>query len=364
MNKLIIIGNGFDLAHGLPTRYSDFINWYLNKEFEQFKNSNRKPGSIYEYNGDLIKITGEFKLNSKYSSLRKAQDEGLVKVIAKHDFINTLISLNDKSNWVDIEYLYYNELRRVARLREKRSPESCNCETTGVDDLNKYFNTIKNEFLAYLETINFESVEVIDEINEHLDDIINGDKRKGLTKILVFNYTETIELYESTNSKKVTIWNIHGKLSDKKASPLVFGYGDEMDPFYKSIENFNDNEYLKYFKSFEYFKTNIYQSLIRFIESEKYKVFIMGHSCGLSDRVLLNTIFENPNCIRIKLYYYQKNETENDFFQKTMEISRHFKNKKTMREIISPFTNSKPIVRPVIQSPGSIQCKSQNFSPK
>jgi hypothetical protein len=29
MNKLVIIGNGFDLAHGLNTSYSHFIVWCL-----------------------------------------------------------------------------------------------------------------------------------------------------------------------------------------------------------------------------------------------------------------------------------------------------------------------------------------------
>lgn len=28
MNRLVIIGNGFDLAHGLKTSYKDFIEWY------------------------------------------------------------------------------------------------------------------------------------------------------------------------------------------------------------------------------------------------------------------------------------------------------------------------------------------------
>ncbi|RPD96775.1 hypothetical protein EGM88_10340 [Aureibaculum marinum] len=28
MNKLIIIGNGFDLAHGLPTSYKHFLNHF------------------------------------------------------------------------------------------------------------------------------------------------------------------------------------------------------------------------------------------------------------------------------------------------------------------------------------------------
>jgi hypothetical protein len=29
MNRLILMGNGFDLAHGLKTSYKDFIIWYL-----------------------------------------------------------------------------------------------------------------------------------------------------------------------------------------------------------------------------------------------------------------------------------------------------------------------------------------------
>mgnify|MGYP006354146053 FL=1 len=33
MNRIVLIGNGFDLAHGLKTSYADFINWY----WEQLK---------------------------------------------------------------------------------------------------------------------------------------------------------------------------------------------------------------------------------------------------------------------------------------------------------------------------------------
>ena len=29
MNSLVLIGNGFDIAHGLNTSYKDFISWYL-----------------------------------------------------------------------------------------------------------------------------------------------------------------------------------------------------------------------------------------------------------------------------------------------------------------------------------------------
>ena len=39
MNRLVIIGNGFDLAHGLPTRYEDFINWYWDRRMHLFANT-------------------------------------------------------------------------------------------------------------------------------------------------------------------------------------------------------------------------------------------------------------------------------------------------------------------------------------
>jgi hypothetical protein len=63
MNRLVIIGNGFDLAHGLPTSDKDFIDDY----WKNIKDSNHdelvafKIGSYAEFNGhnnlnDLIDI--------------------------------------------------------------------------------------------------------------------------------------------------------------------------------------------------------------------------------------------------------------------------------------------------------------------
>jgi hypothetical protein len=35
--RLIIIGNGFDLAHNLPTSYKDFINYYWDSLIKKIK---------------------------------------------------------------------------------------------------------------------------------------------------------------------------------------------------------------------------------------------------------------------------------------------------------------------------------------
>ena len=38
MNRLVLIGNGFDLAHGLKTRYEDFIYWYWKQRVLSLRN--------------------------------------------------------------------------------------------------------------------------------------------------------------------------------------------------------------------------------------------------------------------------------------------------------------------------------------
>lgn len=50
LNNLIIIGNGFDLAHGLKTSYSDFIIWYFNQVKNKILDKNLEPLFEIEYN--------------------------------------------------------------------------------------------------------------------------------------------------------------------------------------------------------------------------------------------------------------------------------------------------------------------------
>ena len=36
MNRIVLIGNGFDLAHGLPTSYQQFVRWYCDQRINAF----------------------------------------------------------------------------------------------------------------------------------------------------------------------------------------------------------------------------------------------------------------------------------------------------------------------------------------
>lgn len=47
-NRLILIGNGFDLLHGLRTRYSDFVKDYLASSVNNFFIKNRHSDNLLE----------------------------------------------------------------------------------------------------------------------------------------------------------------------------------------------------------------------------------------------------------------------------------------------------------------------------
>ena len=50
MNRLVIIGNGFDLAHGLPTSYKDFIDNYWKVVLEELYNNHAYNDILFKAN--------------------------------------------------------------------------------------------------------------------------------------------------------------------------------------------------------------------------------------------------------------------------------------------------------------------------
>lgn len=67
-------------------------------------------------------------------------------------------------------------------------------------------------------------------------------------------------------------------------------------------------------------------------ETHRIQIYIMGHSCGNSDRTLLNTLFEHKNCISIKPYFYQKADGTDNYIEIVQNISRNFTDMKLMRD--------------------------------
>ena len=138
--------------------------------------------------------------------------------------------------------------------------------------------------------------------------------------LLNFNYTHSAHLYLKEGSI-FSVNQIHGNVDNP--SGVIFGYGDELDNDYKAIVDKNNNKYLENIKSIKYLEEDNYRKVLSFIESEPYQIVIMGHSCGNSDRTLLNTLFEHRNCVSIKPYYYIDNEGKDNYIDLIQNISMH-----------------------------------------
>ena len=160
--------------------------------------------------------------------------------------------------------------------------------------------------------------------------------------IVNFNYTNIASLYLSPRIREhFQLNNIHGTLDNPQS--VIFGYGDEMDKYYQELEDLNDNNYLTHIKSSKYLDASNYRKLLQFAESAPFQIYIMGHSCGNSDRTLLNTLFEHENCISIKPFYYKKEDGTDNYTEIAQNISRNFKDKQALRAKVVPKDCCEPL---------------------
>lgn len=365
MNRLILIGNGFDIAHGLKTSYHDFVLDYLKgcikKAFESERKyiDNKTWYEIY-HDDELISITSGSRPNyqiSNQSSLDYLLSRNLISEIIKElkefqititykgqNFIKSLFNECIAKNWVDIESLYYEGLKKHYRayILYKSGQNSDWQAIDRLKHLNNQLEFLKKKLEEYLINIEKGNNKTISTLTDTIYKDLNRDRtreRADQLLILNFNYTATPKRYLKDQGE---IINIHGELNNEK-NPIIFGYGDEVDKNYNEIEDLNENEFFKHIKSFDYFKTRNYQNLLAFIDGvnkaehrRQFEIFIIGHSCGLSDRTMLSTIFEHKNCTSIKIFYH----TIEDYRNKTYEISRHFNNKPSMRAKIVSLEES------------------------
>lgn len=375
MNRLILLGNGFDLAHGLPTSYEDFIFNICKQEIlyclghTLYRNGNvtrfLDPKIIHKFDtklprGNIYNLIKD-KINNKYDLTELLSNKKnwidfysnetiesvthqMSVIKCSNSFAFNLVTENNGKNWSDIESYFYSKLIECFGIKNANDPI-----IKDKDEILKEVKTLNEEFREVTFALGYYLTKYVEEkykfeAQKEFINILSGNEQTKSTLLLNFNYTQTADMYlpylQKNNPSELI--QIHGKLDRFRDNPIIFGFGDEYDNTYKLLENFNDNSLFYHIKSFGYFKSNNYRNMESFVESDPYEIFIIGHSCGLSDRTLLKYLFEHNNCKSIKIYHYQ--DPEKDFFKSinnyisvTQEISRHFGKKAAMRSKIVPF---------------------------
>ena len=403
MNRIILIGNGFDLAYGLKTSYADFIDWYWEQRINTLKSEHTNESDdglcklIINYGiwSSYCTDASTFDKLSIYDILNNIQSQkDKFKVIPSRLFQGIITELNDKK-WVDIENEYYNLLTSIDDSDEIKgiNNELSIIKKYLADYLKEIEKNTSNPSINYdIENILFKPIlakdvavsssdvfwDIIDDRlkykEQKLNELIDGyhkiqysashikefkekggsvdcikDETSGYPielllpdriMLLNFNYTDIADKYFPKNSDKFIVNHIHGTLNNFEN--IIFGYGDEQDKTFKDLQKRNDKESLKNIKTIKYLEAPAYRKLLAFMESSPYQIFIIGHSCGQSDGTLLNTLFEHKNCISIKPFYYKNGDTDN-YMEIVQNISRNFTDMKLMRDRVVNKTQCEPM---------------------
>ncbi|MBR6804776.1 MAG: hypothetical protein IKM57_07765, partial [Paludibacteraceae bacterium] len=128
MNRLVLIGNGFDLAHGLKTSYKDFIQWYWEERIFKLKK---------EYSGESSDELCTIKLTTKDMDIKSwhtyifstghtntpnselymflKENRNICEFSYTSIFFKNINHEVETKNWVDIENEYYKLLVRYAK---------------------------------------------------------------------------------------------------------------------------------------------------------------------------------------------------------------------------------------------------------
>jgi hypothetical protein len=346
VNRLIIIGNGFDLAHGLKTSYEDFMRDFIIECLRIVDQKMRHIDQLWEIRS-LVQpgvISASMELDNSSDNLRQIVRNSCDIVKWHSPFFRDLYHVLSEQRWVDIESTYYTAL-----IEELKRPIQ---DHDNLKKLNSDFDFLKKKLVAYLskqeaafnlkdKAVLVSKYKSIFQKNLTAAKVPLGNEI-GRVTIVNFNYTGVITMYlKEMMTLSIGQIQVHGCSMD--SDTIIFGFGDELDEHYQDIEKINDNNYFRHIKSFGYFKNSAYRKLMNIVDSRKFEVCVFGHSLGLSDRTMFSQIFESPNLQDVKIFYYQREDGTNDFTEKTHEISRHFKNKGRMRLKIVPFSESEPM---------------------
>lgn len=225
--RLIIIGNGFDLAHGLKTSFSDFKKFLKEQKDEDSNN--------------LIKSVDEVLMSNNHS-------------------------INDDYEWNNIENIIYEEFNR-----DKTQ--------SGHDKLE---NLIENISISFSEYLKSEILPKCDDIkkNENISKYFNDE-----FVILNFNYTNLYNKY--TDKGGDFVFNIHGNI-EKESEDILIGYymSDSNFGGHDYRMRYRGKEICKTAERYKYSEKDLVKEKTSFINSFRNKIddiVIFGYSFGDSD---------------------------------------------------------------------------------
>lgn len=353
---ILLIGNGFDLEHGLPTKYSDFLTFcqkikpiYLFRsepqQYDVYSEMQYEQEHLVRWRtADSIKASLKDACQSR--KVKKDKDSNLY--IATDDtYLNELHSLVAENawleyfekrasfigeNWIDFESEISHVVKTLDHAQKdtlpggvrKELPEpynSCLVNTTKAAHFS--FSRYSNRIEALQQLTNLLDSELnrfIRAFEIYLSVFVNSipvertcaDIEHLLPDcVLSFNYSNTYERIYG-QSREISYDFIHGKADVKntlESCNMVLGIDEYLDGSNKQ-EELDFLSFKKYYQRIYKSTDNAYLDWIDKIKAHQgiaHTLYIFGHSLDKTDKDVLKKLICNDN-VQTKIYYYREYE--------------------------------------------------------
>lgn len=375
--NILVLGNGFDLAHNLPTKYEHFLEWVVAEKdfFEKLK----RQGSSITKDISKVDLTIPENRQKKYDIGRRVPHQKEVWTnIEKNVWLEYFLQCDmyQKENWIDFE----SEIKRVIRsiendMKAQKADTHYNIKNFTETFFQKKFIKDKSENITYgrlINTLYNDLMRLIRALEIYLAEYIEIEKcdvyspdisDETFDAIISFNYTYTFsKLYDKNHKLKYDY--IHGKAkanNNLDTNNMVLGIDEDdsnildvdrnidfigfkkyfqrifkatgndykiwIEEIKKQEEEYNDRKVMYKEKLKDAYTqiladSHVYKRELKTLEEEKIKhhVYFFGHSMDITDRDIIRDLILNDT-VYVTIYYYAEKENDrSELFKKIANL--------------------------------------------
>lgn len=313
--RILVIGNGFDLDHNLPTSYKDFLNFC---EYVIVKSKNENTELTIKENQN------NYYLNMKAQKHLKEFEH----LVISNYILQYFIRINRDNNWIDFEneikiiidcfvdfekeFLLANKTKyyvsgddKIVVLCEKLNIQVFKKNEFSVNDFVINEKRLKELFFSL-----FDSIERITKALElYISEFIDSESINSFSpdvadyspdKVISFNYSSTYERFYSLTNWRASVDYIHGKAKGYKKctqpNGIVLGITSSVPV---------ESDYIYFEKYYQRITKKTGAKYKEWLRDDKQRIEIafFGHSLDSSDKDILIDLIEAKNSF-ITIYYH------------------------------------------------------------
>lgn len=343
--EILILGNGFDLAHSLPTKYIDFLR-FVNELLKIGQSDDADKALLIPPINDADEESKRLApVKDFILSITKAENATDEEI----NVLEELISLTKGNiwfrwfnkrvrdlggNWVDFEAEISDVIRVMEFISEKLDEYKKSRKKSLIsfaDEFGDFHKMVLEYFfpkVKEINDINIEKIKIImlSDLNKlvrcfeiYLSECVEHIKPKKLSpdiygahfdKVLSFNYTDTYARMYSKSGTPTEYDFLHGKTQSNAGTPnnMVLGIDEYLSKEQQHI-NTTFIEFKKYFQRIHKRTGCQYKLWFNEINSskERSRAYIYGHSLAATDKDVLLDFLNNDKIVTIVYYWSDEN---------------------------------------------------------